>query len=374
LRKLPIVAFRCLLAMSLLCYSTPVFANDIYYAPTAQGSNNGTSCANAYAINDATHGLQNVLHWVADNVLHLCAFTFTGAQGATLVSSQASGTSGHPITIKCETGAVLSSPAWGGASQGAITITHDFITVDGGGGPGSCTIQNTLDGNAGNTNCLGGTCTVQQAVTYGIFSTGKNTIAKNLDVTHISMHTFQASDAGFFRGNSVAISIRGDNSTATENTLDNASVGVECANANACDISFNTMTAISRFVTIPISVGSQLANIKIHNNDFSAPWVWDSADNGYHHNGVHAFTSTGVPGAGVTNLQIYYNYMHGIWGEHDFAARGQPEAIAERLQSIKPGSTLTLIAVLIGTALRPSPRAFAQAGARLALLLNQLWP
>jgi len=67
-------------------------ASDIYYAGTAQGSNDGTSCANAYAYNDAANGWNQPTPQTAGNTLHICA-TITGTANQTILTATDSGTS-----------------------------------------------------------------------------------------------------------------------------------------------------------------------------------------------------------------------------------------------------------------------------------------
>jgi hypothetical protein len=67
-------------------------ASDIYFAATSAGANNGTSCSNAYAYNDATHGINKAVNWVPGNTLHICG-TISVSAGANAISCQANGTS-----------------------------------------------------------------------------------------------------------------------------------------------------------------------------------------------------------------------------------------------------------------------------------------
>ena len=91
----------------LLSLCLPSYATDIYFAPSAQGAANGTDCADAYLITDITHGINVAGNWVAGNTLHLCLGTYSFSGGSAYISSQGAGSTGNPITLKLETGAVL---------------------------------------------------------------------------------------------------------------------------------------------------------------------------------------------------------------------------------------------------------------------------
>lgn len=162
--------------------------SDIYYAATAVGANNGTSCAAAYAYNDATNGLNTSGVWVAGNTLHICG-TITFSANANAITSAGSGSSGNPIIIKFETGAVLSAPAWND-SDGGVVITHNYVTIDGGLNDGlpNGIIESTANGTQGNTACLNGSCSVQYNSSV-IQMSGTYNICQNLNVTHTYMHT-----------------------------------------------------------------------------------------------------------------------------------------------------------------------------------------
>lgn len=120
-------------------------ANDIYFAQNAQGGNNGQDCADAYAYNDGSNGINASKYWVAGNTFHLCG-TIVVPAGTTVITTKGSGTSSAPITIKLESGALLQAPYFG--SNGAINVNgNSYITINGTDGTG--TIQATLNGTSG---------------------------------------------------------------------------------------------------------------------------------------------------------------------------------------------------------------------------------
>ena len=98
--------FLIMAVLSLLLPSRAAAASSIYFAQSAVGAANGADCADAYAYNDGTNGINKSQNWVAGNTLHICG-TITGSSGANLVAAQGSGASGNPITIKFEPGAIL---------------------------------------------------------------------------------------------------------------------------------------------------------------------------------------------------------------------------------------------------------------------------
>ena len=53
---------RSIFPVILLLCAPSCWASDTYFAATSAGSNNGTSCANAYAYNDGTHGARSSWH------------------------------------------------------------------------------------------------------------------------------------------------------------------------------------------------------------------------------------------------------------------------------------------------------------------------
>lgn len=290
---------RYLSLIVLLCASA--FASDVYYASASAGSNNGTSCANAYAYNDATNGWNTAGKWVGDNTLHICG-TFTFAQNVSAITSAGSGTSGHPVTVKFEAGAILQSPAF--AQAGAIAISHNYVTVDGG---ANGLIRNTLNGTTGG-GCQAGACSVQQN-SNGVFSTGTNTTVQNLTVSTIYVKTEAVNDlAG---DNNACIHVGGANSTANLNTVSNCYSGIE-GGASGTVYTNNTVSFANHGLKIGISSGT-VTGIVMAGNDISNAYNWDSPDNHYHHNGIFVFADP----AGTVTGDYYNNFIHGIFSRND---------------------------------------------------------
>jgi hypothetical protein len=290
----------CLIA--LLFSAMPLMAaTDYYVAATDIGAGNGTSCANADAITGSF--FTSAGNWVSDMTWHLCG-KFVGAAGSTLISSRGGGTAGHPVTIKFEPGALLQSPRWGSNAAGAISISHNFVTVDGG---TNGTIENTLSGDTKAT-CLGGPCTEHSGNSAGVFANGNNVTVKNLVVTHIYLHTEGNNDGGF-GANNACIVVVSNNELVTGNTVDNCYSGIAHGTASDnVEFSFNKLTFCNHCIKSGINSGTA-SNYKIHDNDISSMYNWDEPDNGYHHNGIFLFAD---PDGCHTNAQIYNNYIHGM--------------------------------------------------------------
>jgi hypothetical protein len=276
-------------------------AKDTYVAQNTAGADSGSDCADAHSaawFNSSSNWGSGSTQIGPGTIVHLCG-TFTGSVNAILLTTQGNGAAGNPITIKFETGAVLTSPAWG--QSGAIHVTNNYITVDGG---TNGTIKNTLNGTPGGA-CLGGACSVRQAFTAAVVVDGNYGIVKNLTVTHMCVHTFQVND-NFFYQPCTGIQVNGSNGLVTQNAIDNAATGI--GGSNGAEISYNTITYCNHAITFGIASGIW-TGIVIHNNDISQLWTWDEPDNAYHHNGIMLFSTGGV----ISGVQIYYNYLHGLW-------------------------------------------------------------
>jgi hypothetical protein len=174
-----------LLLAALIILATPMLAHaqNFFYAQTAQGSNTGANCANAFAYNDVTNGM--ALKAAAGVTLHICG-TWNGAANQQWVTFTTSGTgpSGtnstctNPITLVWEAGALVQAPYHNTTSAGFVFNNQSCWVIDGqisAGVNSSCNIttynsgacptqlQNTLQGSPSATlsgvSVSGGTAT-----------------------------------------------------------------------------------------------------------------------------------------------------------------------------------------------------------------------
>src|SRR5271170_6563851 len=126
---------RCLLLFLLvpLFIASPASsaATNLYFAQAAAGAADGSSCANAYAYNDGTHGIGLSATQQPGNVLHLCG-TFSLPANTPFVSAVNSGTSASPITLRFETNAIVEAPYFTNGYSAVISLYRDYWILDGG--------------------------------------------------------------------------------------------------------------------------------------------------------------------------------------------------------------------------------------------------
>ncbi|MFA5962119.1 MAG: choice-of-anchor Q domain-containing protein [Parcubacteria group bacterium] len=272
------------------------FAADVYFASSAAGSENGTDCANAYDLGDSYYGINNASNWIAGNTLHICG-TITEPYNTNAITSAGDGSFGAPITVKFETDAVLTSPAWPNAT-GAIYISHNYVNVDGG---TNGKIVATLDGTIGQA-CPGGTCAYQSEGT-GINVAGSHCSVTKMDIENLQIHIANTDDGDFYTATGIVTT--GDNNTIYSNTIKNA----ECAvyiSGSGTEVKNNYSQYINRHIKIGAS-----SNSSIHDNEMSDCYNWDEPSNFYHHNGIHAFCS-----GTSSNVKIYDNYFDGYYSKY----------------------------------------------------------
>jgi hypothetical protein len=177
---------------------------NVFVTQTQAGGNTGADCSNA-------HGMaffNTVANWGAgaaqigpDTTVHLCG-TFTGAAGVTLLTFQAGGTVGHPVTVLFEPRAVLQAPYF--PPTGAINLNgFSNITIDGGHACGEidgvlveCNglIQNTLNGSRGAV-CPGGACSNQKHISSAVRESGT---PSNVEIRNIAIKNMYIRVPTFF--------------------------------------------------------------------------------------------------------------------------------------------------------------------------------
>lgn len=307
--------------------STPVTATNIYFAQSSAGANDGTSCANAYSVFRFNTADSN---WTAGNTLHLCG-TFTGTAGATVLTTQGSGSAGNPITLLFEAGAIVEAPYLNGTNGGVFCNSHSYITIDGG---SNGTVRNTLNGTA----------LFNQQTSRGIHSTGcDNLTIKNMTVADMYIRTENSSDTTdtFCIGNR-----NSSNVLISSNTLHHCRMAILETNNQASTtetgitISSNTISFASAGMGISaVGSGGVLDDVEVFNNDLGGgAYLWDHPTNEFHHDPIHVFQG-GVGLGTVTNLRIYNNYFHGIWSR-DTVYAGSHITSPVFLESVGTGSLI----------------------------------
>lgn len=319
---------RLLLALPiLLLLCAGARANDVYIAQVAAGGGTGlTSCANALVYTyfnssgNWTGGTPTGAQIGPGTTVHLCG-TFPDGPG-NLLTTQGSGSSGNPITIKFESGGNITSAVWTAA---VIQINHSFITVDGG-GTGSAAagtfvpngiIQATASGT-GLANTTGGGTAVN--VTGPV----SNVIVKNLTIANLYKRT-----------------CIGAISTCTD--PNQGGLGISFINCTNCQEFNNTIHDLHWAVVWSVNGGNSISNFlstgdNIYNVDHGAvPAIglgssgtqtgilvyghhihdfqsWDDSHTNYpgcatapcnHHDAVHVFSF----GGGVQDQISIYNLL-----------------------------------------------------------------
>jgi hypothetical protein len=305
---------RLALALALMLFSVSICsasAANLYVGQNASGSANGADCADTLAVS----WLNTTSNWGSGSnqvgpgtTVHLCG-TITGAAGAQGILISGSGSSGNPITIKFEAGAIMTSPYWG--ANGAITATgKSFITIDGG---TNGIIQNTDNGTLGAFNNEQGSHPIY------ILGPASNVVIKNLNISNICQHTSALDVTGCNTGGNSdsAIWVQGGmtNLTVTNNTIHDSTSGVTYLTSTGdtgAVISNNTISRTNWAVSVG-AIGSS-NGLLITGNDISCvvggPCNWNDAANNFHHNGIMIFPQ--AAGDQVSGLVVSNNFIHDI--------------------------------------------------------------
>jgi hypothetical protein len=294
------------LGVFILLWTSLVAATDIYFDLATHGGNDGTSCADARAYSSHTRADD-----VAGNTLHLCG-TGTASPGAQIFTTLAAGSSGSPITLKLEPGAILQAPYL--STSGAIVIQHAYWILDGG---TNGIIQNTLNGNSGGS-CVGGPCTSQQETNAVVLTAGgNNATIKNLSIINLFIRVMNSNDGG--ADGTQAIVNSASNVRITNNRLRNAYTEISAIGTNSVNVELdhNTLSVCNHCVTGALAGNGVTAGpVKVHDNDFAGgSTVYDQPDDAYHRNAILFFLDSAscTGNCSITGLQIYSNYFHGSW-------------------------------------------------------------
>lgn len=306
---------QILLAFILLCGSA--FATTTFISQ----SGGSVSCgADGTQTTQAYTWFNTASNYVAGDTIKVCgAITGTGTAATNVLTTQATGSSGNPITLFFETGSSIKLPSCGTKSTnptgGCVTVSNQWWVIDGNNLAG--TIQNTLNGTSGAT-CPGGTCSLNNA-TAGVYVGASNVVVKNLtiadmyDRTPCNNSTNEASSYGVFVDGTGAIT----NVTVSGNTIHDG-LNLIAFSGGSTSISNmtatgNTLSRSSAGVVLAEGGGASTAtNTTVSFNDISdAYYWWDTADSD-HLNGMHLFAA--ASGTHMTGVVINGNYIHGDFG------------------------------------------------------------
>lgn len=318
---------RLLFALALFC--VPCFAtNAVFITQTASGGNTGVDCANAKAVtyfntSGNWSGSPSGILIGPDTTVHICSTFNPGSVNTNMLTFHGSGTSGHPITLKFETSALVTSGGFGNSANGAIVVGGNTnIVIDGGTTCGwvnkaevTCngTIQNTANGSSLTNQ-------IDSNFIYALNCT--NCVFKNLLLSGIYVHT-KNTDGTHAIG--AGIEYSGSNVTIQNVWCDGAFVCVDSPYVNG---TVNNVIANSIFdhmnwgVHIGNSAPTTLDSTLIHDNEVKNMDNWDVLNTDpcssggpgfcYHHDGF--FVVQNDTGAAITNTAIYNNVFNGDQG------------------------------------------------------------
>ena len=274
------------------------------------------SCANAYPVSFFnTEG-----NWGAGagqigpgTTVHLCG-TLTFNPGATGLTVYGSGTSGQPITILFEPGAVLQAPYFGGYSgAGGIYVNgYSYITIDGGSGG---IIQNTANG----------TSLANQQSSDGIdLKNTSNVTVQNLVVRNIYVNAgSQPSRTDTAGQTTMDIELEGavTNLVIANNTLTGSRMGINTnlsGNLNGLTVYDNSFSDHAWMASITSSSSGTMANVSIYGNSFTNWDNWQFPTATYHTDGIFLYMLGGNENAFTP--QVYNNYFYGNLGDGNSTA------------------------------------------------------
>jgi hypothetical protein len=299
-----------ILGFLFLLSSAAAFGSAANIYITQSGSATGNCTTNVQTptfFNDAANWGTGASQIGPGTTVLLCG-TFTGAAGATEFTFQGSGNSTNSITLKFDTGALLTAPYW--SANGAINCTNlSYVTVDGG---TNGTIQNTANGtNLANhqtsTGFYGGGCT--------------NSEVKNLTVKNIYVNAGSSSGASDRNGASTSDIVFNGNSTNSiidHNRLSQAKTGVLISadpngDANGVQIYGNTISDMDWGIAAGGGdSGDTITGLLIHDNSITDWTNWQFPTDTMHQDGMILFNF--ASGSQTVTARIYNNHIYGDLG------------------------------------------------------------
>jgi len=286
--------------VAFLVMARPASASTRYIAQSAGTFSGGSACNGQTTITPGTfNGTTNA----PGDVNYICG-TITGNAGSNLLTVHGNGSSGNPITIIFDTGAVLQAPYFSSSSYGINGNGAQWVVIDGG---TNGTIQNTANGT--------GLANQQPSTLVGGF--GANFTVKNLSMLNVYQHVINDAKGGGAWG--LLLEGQSNVTVGPNNTFTYCDVCIMGDWRNSSDsnwtIEHNSFANSNQDIQFGFSPAGTFSNLYIYGNT-ATNWVnWDDPGNDFHHNFIHLFTN--LSGASLTgNLWIYNNYAVGDIGAH----------------------------------------------------------
>jgi hypothetical protein len=273
---------------------------NVYISQAGAGTIDGSSCTNAQSatfFNTQTNWGANSSQIGPGTTVHLCGII------SSPLTARGSGTNGLPITIHFENGAKISMPYC--PSSGCMDFSNrSYITVDGG-------ANGIIEGTANGSNLAN-----QQPSTGIVARSCNNCTIKNLTIQNIFIHVAPANDVA--NNTTRCINFSGSHWHIENNVMHDADwCLVEGVSPGGDDIhiSNNEIYNINHGWAPSGTTSDNLGSFFFHNNHIHDMANWDSAQNWYHHDGIHCYA---IPLGGMhfTGLYIYDNTFDGDQGEN----------------------------------------------------------
>lgn len=319
-RLLPVLAFSVALpSLSVFLLSgVALGATTRYIAQSAGTFSGGVACNGHVTITPATF---NSTTNAPGDVNYICG-TITMPVNTEALVVNGSGSSGNPITILFDSGAILASPEWpADGTGGAIDIgSNSYITINGNGGANGATqgiIEATSNGDPG-APCLEGSCQYHGDSNAIEATDGASNITiEGLSIIDMYVATNPSPGGGSCIYDHGAIT----NWTITNNIMHDMgwciSLQYDNGASSGITISNNQIYNIDHGVAIGgPAAGNTLSNITIYGNNIHDYSNWDTAADIWHHDGVHIWGYNDNGSDKITGINIYNNKFGGCIGNN----------------------------------------------------------
>jgi len=284
-----------------LCMTVRGQAANVYITPTGSATGICTTGTQAPSwFNSSANWGTGAGQIGPGTVVHLCGI-FTAAAGANgFLQFQDSGTSGHPITLQWESGAIVQAPVFGVANGGIDVNGQSYLLLTSNGGG---TIQNTANGTG---------MTYHQS-SYLIYNDGNNNTITNLTIGPCYVHT--SGDPGGNACQGVYNYLANNATIGPGNAFSQYDVGIyqpfEGSQSNLV-ITGNSFALGNQAIEMGPGNGgtNTFTNIRVDHNTYATSGNWYDTNDDYHHNFFHPFTNTANSSI-LGTLLVYDNTMAG---------------------------------------------------------------